>query len=52
MSRQSDDCGSTASAPVDHYVYAETFGHVCTLKNGHASAHQCRCSVKWKDAKR
>lgn len=41
-------CKETASAPVDHYIEAVTFGHVCKIADrGHDEPHECVCGYKW-----
>ena len=40
-------CSETASAPTNHYVTAETFGHVCLLPRTHSYEHECRCGYRW-----
>lgn len=48
----SDDgeCRETASAPTDHYAYAETFGHVCRKFAYHPGHHECACGSTWGNA--
>lgn len=40
-------CAATAAAAPDHYVNAETFGHVCNEPRGHVAPHECRCGERW-----
>lgn len=40
-------CGETASAPNDHFLHADTFGHLCGMAARHRGEHRCRCGARW-----
>jgi len=45
--RESGGCPSTAAADdPEHYLRAETFGHVCARAGIH-DRHRCACGYEW-----
>ena len=40
-------CGETAAAPNDHFLHADTFGHLCGMAARHGGPHRCRCGARW-----